>query len=61
MIFLMVIMKLSKKNYKIMTLKFTDLIQPNYERVLLAQDELSGFHSIVAIHNTNRGPALGWL
>ena len=42
-----------------MTLKFTDLIQPNYERVLLAQDELSGFHSIVAIHNTNRGPALG--
>lgn len=42
-----------------MTLKFTDLIQPDYERVLLAQDELSGFHSIVAIHNTKRGPALG--
>ncbi len=42
-----------------MTLKFTDLIQSDYERVLVAHEELSGFNSIVAIHNTRRGPALG--
>ena len=42
-----------------MTLKFKDLKYENYERVLLAQDELIGFHSITAIHNTKRGPALG--
>ena len=42
-----------------MTLKFTDLIQSDYERVLVAYEELSGFNSIVAIHNTRRGPALG--
>ena len=42
-----------------MTLIFKDLKHDNYERVLLAQDELIGFHSITAIHNTKRGPALG--
>ena len=42
-----------------MSLKFTDLKHPNYERVLLAEEETSGFHSITAIHNTKRGPALG--
>ena len=42
-----------------MTLIFKDLKHDNYERVLLAQDELTGFHSITAIHNTKRGPALG--
>ena len=41
-----------------MTLIFKDLKHDNYERVLLAQDELTGFHSITAIHNTKRGPAL---
>ena len=42
-----------------MTLILKDLKHDNYERVLLAQDELTGFHSITAIHNTKRGPALG--
>lgn len=42
-----------------MTLIFKDLKHDNYERVLLAQDELTGFYSIIAIHNTKRGPALG--
>ena len=42
-----------------MTLIFKDLKHDNYERVLLAQDDSIGFHSITAIHNTKRGPALG--
>lgn len=42
-----------------MTLVFKDLKHDNYERVLLAQEESTGFHSITAIHNTKRGPALG--
>ena len=42
-----------------MTLIFKDLKHDNYERVLLAQEESIGFHSITAIHNTKRGPALG--
>ena len=42
-----------------MTLIFKDLKHDNYERVLFAQDDLTGFHSITAIHNTKRGPALG--
>ena len=42
-----------------MTLVFKDLKHDNYERVLLAQEETIGFHSITAIHNTKRGPALG--
>ena len=42
-----------------MSLIFKDLKHDNYERVLLAQNELTGFHSITAIHNTKRGPALG--
>ena len=42
-----------------MTLIFKDLKHDNYERVLFAHDELIGFHSITAIHNTKRGPALG--
>ena len=42
-----------------MTLIFKDLKHDNYERVLLAQDNSTGFHSITAIHNTKRGPALG--
>ena len=42
-----------------MTLIFKDLKHDNYERVLFAQDESIGFHSITAIHNTKRGPALG--
>ena len=42
-----------------MTLKLTDLKYPDYERVLLAEEEKTGFHSITAIHNTKRGPALG--
>ena len=42
-----------------MTLIFKDLKHDNYERVLLAKEESTGFHSITAIHNTKRGPALG--
>ena len=42
-----------------MTLKLTDLKHPDYERVLLAEEEKTGFYSITAIHNTKRGPALG--
>ncbi len=42
-----------------MSLKFTDLKHSEYERVLLAEEETTGFHSITAIHNTKRGPALG--
>ncbi len=42
-----------------MSLKFTDLNHSEYERVLLAEENKSGFHSITAIHNTKRGPALG--
>ena len=42
-----------------MTLIFKDLKHDNYERVLLAQEESTGFHSITAIHSTKRGPALG--
>ena len=42
-----------------MSLKFTDLKQDGYERVLLAEDHITGFYSIIAIHNTKRGPALG--
>ena len=42
-----------------MTLKLTDLKYPDYERVLLAEEEKTGFLSITAIHNTKRGSALG--
>ena len=42
-----------------MTLIFKDLQHDEYERVLLSQDESLGFECITAIHNTNRGPALG--
>ncbi len=42
-----------------MSLKLTDLKFPDYERVLLAEEKTTGFHSIIAIHNTKRGPALG--
>ena len=42
-----------------MSLKLTDLKFKDYERVLLAEEEKSGFYSITAIHNTKRGPALG--
>ena len=42
-----------------MSLKFTDLKQDGYERVLLAEERVTGFYSIIAIHNTKRGPALG--
>ena len=42
-----------------MSLKFTDLKQDGYERVLLAEEHVTGFYSIIAIHNTKRGPALG--
>ena len=42
-----------------MSLKFTDLKHDGYERVLLAEERVTGFYSIIAIHNTKRGPALG--
>ena len=42
-----------------MSLKFTEIIKPGYERILVAEEGMSGFYSITAIHNTKRGPALG--
>ena len=42
-----------------MTLIFKYLKHENFERVLLAQEDTIDFHSITAIHNTKRGPALG--
>ena len=30
-----------------------------HEQVVFARDEAAGLHAIIAIHNTNRGPALG--
>ena len=42
-----------------MSLNFTELNHQEYERVLLAEESSSNFYCIVAIHNTNRGPALG--
>ena len=31
----------------------------NHEQVVFCHDELSGLKAIIAVHNTNRGPALG--
>ncbi len=42
-----------------MSLKFTDITKPDYERILVAEESISGFYCITAIHNTKRGPALG--
>jgi leucine dehydrogenase len=42
-----------------MSLKFKELKIPDYERVLFAEDESFNFYSVVAIHNSKRGPALG--
>ncbi|MFT7676560.1 MAG: leucine dehydrogenase [Planctomycetota bacterium] len=32
---------------------------PNYEKVVRCRDEASGLHSIIAVHSTTLGPALG--
>ena len=42
-----------------MSLKFTEITKPGYERILVAEESISGFYSITSIHNTKRGPALG--
>lgn len=31
----------------------------NHERVVFASDEASGLKAIIALHNTNQGPAIG--
>jgi len=31
----------------------------NHEQVVFCHDEITGLKAIIAIHNTNRGPALG--
>lgn len=30
-----------------------------YEKVLVGKDDATGLHALIAIHNTNRGPAIG--
>jgi len=42
-----------------MTLNFKEKKHDGFEQVLYAEDSRLKFQSIVAIHNTNRGPALG--
>lgn len=41
------------------TLTLTELNTPGYERVVKAEDSASGLRAIIAIHNTNLGPAVG--
>lgn len=40
-------------------MNITELKTPGYELVVKAQDEASGLHAIIAVHNTNLGPAVG--
>lgn len=42
-----------------MGLKIKDVLIPNYERVIHATNESTNLNCIIAIHNTNLGPALG--
>ncbi len=42
-----------------MSLNFTELNHKEYEKILIAEEKSSNFYCVVAIHNTNRGPALG--
>lgn len=40
-------------------LKLTELCVPGYELVMQGIDDEAGLHGLIAIHNTNLGPALG--
>lgn len=42
-----------------MTLKLTDLKQPGYERLVLAEDAGAGLRALICIHSTALGPAAG--
>lgn len=42
-----------------MTLKLTDLKQPGYERLVLAEDAAAGLRALICIHSTALGPAAG--
>ncbi len=33
----------------------------NHEQIQFCHDEATGLKAIIAIHNTNRGPALEWV
>lgn len=49
--------KSSNEGHHMETLEEISL--PDYERVLLCQDSSIGYRSLIAIHNTNLGPAVG--
>lgn len=42
-----------------MTLTITEIKIPGYEKVVKAYDMASGLRAIIAVHNTNLGPAVG--
>lgn len=42
-----------------MALNIQEIKQDGFEKVLVGKDPASGLHSIIAIHNTNLGPACG--
>lgn len=44
-----------------MPLKSTEIPIPGYEKVVMAEDAALGFKSIIAVHDTTLGPALGGL
>ena len=42
-----------------MTLNIKDKPKDGFERVVFAEEDKFNFFSVIAIHNTKRGPALG--
>lgn len=42
-------------------MKIRDITVEGYEKVVVAQEQSSGLHAIIAIHDTTLGPALGGL
>ena len=44
-----------------MALKFTEIPIPGYEKVAMAEDSSIGFKSMISVHDTTLGPALGGL
>ena len=42
-----------------MTLNIKDKPKDGFERVVYAEEDKFNFYSVIAIHNTKRGPALG--
>jgi leucine dehydrogenase len=51
--------RIKKKGGKIMKELFKDMEFYGHEEVIFARDEATGLKAIIAIHNTNLGPALG--